>query len=140
MFFNIFSGVEFMKKMNLSEPDIFGGLVIDMPAKRDDTNKYVDLIWPNLNYPPYVSGGGFIMNSKAAFLLQSEIPKNPLIPIDDAFLGICMHQAGKTENIHLLPNICQWGFENDHDKFNICNIRKCMLYHNFLPEENLGIG
>ena len=41
-------------------------------------------------YPPYVSGGGFIMSSliaKKIFLVMQTIP---VIPIDDAYLGICL--------------------------------------------------
>lgn len=50
-------------------------------------------------YPKYISGGGFLVNWKAVRVLQEQIPKNPVIPIDDAFIGVCMYKAGLSLNL-----------------------------------------
>ena len=53
-------------------------------------------------YPNYVSGGGFIMNWNAAKNIQKQIPLNPVSPIDDAFIGICLQRAGLSNNLRIL--------------------------------------
>ena len=60
---------------------------------RSPKSKYEDLVWPKTKYPPYVSGGGLVMNRAAVQVLRNAIPKNPVIPIDDAFVGICLKSA-----------------------------------------------
>ena len=59
------------KKASLKEPEgsIFGSLLETQPVERHST-KYGDNLWPSHDYPTYVSGGGFLMNRKAAMALQ----------------------------------------------------------------------
>jgi hypothetical protein len=60
--------------------------------------KYVDVVWNETHYPPYCSGASLFMNKGAVNVMKNNIGKLPKIPIDDAFLGICMRKAGYSEN------------------------------------------
>ena len=59
------------RQQALKEPEgsIFGSLLETQPVERHST-KYGDNLWPSKDYPTYVSGGGFLMNKKAAMALQ----------------------------------------------------------------------
>ena len=51
--------------------------------------------WPEEVYPKYASGSGHIMTRNALFVLEGQMQLNPLISIDDAFIGICMTKGSK---------------------------------------------
>ena len=73
---------------------ILGSTLLTSPRITDPLNKYFvsSKVFKENVYPPYVSGGGFIMSSliaKKIFLVMQTIP---VIPIDDAYLGICLKQ------------------------------------------------
>ena len=53
------------------------------------------------------------MNWNAAKIIQKQIPMNPVSPIDDAFIGICLKRAGLSNNLRIL---------------NILNNNKIMVY------------
>ena len=57
------------KALKDPEGSIFGSLLETQPVERHST-KYGDNLWPSKDYPTYVSGGGFLMNKKAAMALQ----------------------------------------------------------------------
>ena len=42
------------------------------------------------------------MNWNAAKNIQKQIPLNPVSPIDDAFIGICLQRAGLSNNLRIL--------------------------------------
>ena len=66
---NIFRAKELVKTLDQEEPKIWGCRAAGQVCIKKEGHRYADFIWPKLNYPPYVSGGGFIMNSKEWFLL-----------------------------------------------------------------------
>jgi hypothetical protein len=83
-----------------------------------------------------VSGGGFIMNSIAMLKVQEMIKITPIIPIDDAFIGICLRRAGLENNIIKHEKFKSWGFRPfDEKKFNVCEIDKIIYFHKFSPDE-----
>ena len=61
-------------------------------------DKYVDLVFNEDHYPPYVSGASLFMNKAAVDVIKENIRKMPMIPIDDAFLGICLREGGYSGN------------------------------------------
>ena len=90
--------------------------------KRDEMTKYFvpEKIWPgDKTYPPYVSGGGFVMtrnlalklaqvrnplfnslaNQKSEYFDSLKVKNDiPIIPIDDAYLGCLIEEVNKREN------------------------------------------
>jgi len=59
-----------------------------------------------------------------------------MIPIDDAFIGICMRRAGLTKNIYRDERFKSWGFKPfDERRFDVCRINEVIYYHKFVPKE-----
>ena len=70
-------------------------------------------------YPPYVSGGGFVMTTSLALALAKSMADyfqskslqdkalkvKPPLPIDDAFLGVCLQNAGLTSGTDRKNNL-----------------------------------
>lgn len=122
------------------EAGIWGNKLPQQPKVKKDKSgvgkKYGDDIWPEDKYPPYVSGGGLVINRKAIFALQENIKITPIIPIDDAFIGVCMRRAGLQVFFvfFLFPDYFQdhvfadkrfhvWGFRpRDELKFDVCKV------------------
>jgi len=60
------------------------------------------------------------MNWLAAMAVLEQIPHNPIIPIDDAYIGICMQAAGFENQIYAQNGFESWGFRpRKWQKFNI---------------------
>ena len=93
------------------DPMMWGNRMIGGERLREDylgtgLDKYVDVVWNEPTYPPYVSGASLFMNKGAVDVIKNNIGKLPKIPIDDAFLGICMRKAGYNENhVGMIPKM-----------------------------------
>ena len=98
-------------------------------------------------YPPYVSGGGFIMTQPLAQKLLERMNSRsessfPPFPIDDAFLGQLLSEAGLTSSIRNNRGFKSWGL---HDvgpdgrgadgKDGICKILQVYTLHNIGPAD-----
>ena len=66
------------------------------------------------------------MNRKALFLLQGQIILNPLISIDDAFLGICMFKAGLEHRVFGIQEMRSFGISKST---NLCDIASSVSVH-----------
>ena len=51
-------------------------------------------LYPRDFYPPYVSGGAFVMTGKLALRLFEAALTTPMFPIDDAFVGVLLRKVG----------------------------------------------
>jgi hypothetical protein len=72
----------------------------------------------------------------AMLKVQEMIKITPMIPIDDAFIGICLRRAGLELNIIRNEKFKSWGFKPfDERRFDVCEIDKVIYYHSFLPKE-----
>ncbi|CBY36911.1 unnamed protein product [Oikopleura dioica] len=95
-------------------------------------DKYVDLVWNETHYPPYVSGASLFMNKGAVDVLKENIRKLPKIPIDDAFLGICMRKGGYNENhVGKIPAMIRFV---GRERTEVCEIEKSIAIHKYTPE------
>lgn len=128
---------DFTVAENITEPAIYGCQLGGQPAERKPGSRYADFKWPEPVYPKYISGGGFLMNRAAAVTLQKQIPRTPVISIDDAFIGIAMVKAGFPDHIHNQREMFRsWGFRNSpRDKFDICKINQIIYFHQFTVKE-----
>lgn len=125
------------RQATLKKPmgSIFGSLLETQPVERHST-KYGDNLWPVHDYPTYVSGGGFLMNRKAAMALQYYIKITPKINIDDAFIGVLMSRAGMGHQLFRDTRFHSWGFKPYYEKqFDVCEIDKVIYFHKFMPKE-----
>ena len=96
-------------------------------------------------YPPYVSGGGFIMTQPLAQILLERMNLKlksslPTFPIDDAFLGQLLSEAGLTSSIRNNRGFKSWGLADvgpDGRKADgedgICKVLQVYTLHNIGP-------
>ena len=73
------------------------GWVMKKSKRVDDVSDkyYVSRdLYPRDFYPPYVSGGGFVMTGRLALSLFEATLTTPMFPIDDAFVGVLMKKVG----------------------------------------------
>lgn len=135
---------------HVKEPFMMGSVLRNSPRVTDKSSKYFVSgdQYRAAYYPPYVSGGGFVMTTSLALALakamskyfgdSSSIMNIPPLPIDDAFLGVCLQNAGLTSAIRNNRGFKSWGL--DHSVLNgaddkICKILQLYSIHDISTEE-----
>lgn len=113
------------------KPDLFVGSRLEgSPRILDPTWKYYVSynLYPHKYYPPYVSGGGFIMSGSLAVRLFSASLRLPIFPIDDAFVGTLLKEVGvDPKNDRRFKS---WGVKQPSP----CHLSKLFTYHKSLPQ------
>lgn len=123
------------------ERHLFIGQLMDGSVPiRDSWSKYFvpPQLFPGKAYPVYCSGGGFLLSSRTARDLRSAAQHVPLFPIDDAYMGMCLQQAGLAPSGH--EGIRPFGVHLPGAKrlsFDPCLYRELLLVHRFAPYEML---
>lgn len=115
--------------------DIFTGSVLyPSPRITDPKSKYYvsSNLWNEKYYPPYVSGGGFVMSSVVAKKIFEAMKILPIIPIDDAFLGVCLKKLGMKPQNH--KGFKSWGVNQPRSR-DVCVYREIMTLHKLNSEE-----
>ena len=130
---NPFRLEELMDTAERTEPRIYGCTLGGQPVERAEHSRYADFKWNKGTYPKYVSGGGFLVNWAAALALQNQIPKTPIISIDDAYIGIAMELAGYGGDDYIKRDLkfLSWGYRSERKKYNVCEIDKIVYFHKF---------
>lgn len=137
VFVNTMNIVKYLKEVDPEKrQDLFvGSLLVNSPRILDPSWKYYvsDNLYPGKFYPPYVSGGGFLMSGDLAVRLFVASLKNLIIPIDDAFIGILL------KSINVEPQgdrgFRSWGMKNVND----CKLTKIKTYHKVSPEAMIDL-
>ncbi|XP_073507044.1 beta-1,3-galactosyltransferase 1-like [Phyllobates terribilis] len=109
-----------------------GALVLNARPFRNKASKwYVPKeIYPNNTYPPYCSGPGYVFSADMAAKIYNVAQEIRVIPMEDAFLGICLYE------LHIPPTVPPGGafniykFDYDH-----CKFRKLVIVHHYGREE-----
>ncbi|XP_005357683.1 acetylgalactosaminyl-O-glycosyl-glycoprotein beta-1,3-N-acetylglucosaminyltransferase [Microtus ochrogaster] len=123
------------------ESHLFTGQLMDGSVPiRESWSKYFvpPQLFPGKAYPVYCSGGGFLLSSRTARDLLSAARQVPLFPIDDAYMGMCLKQAGLAPSPH--EGIRPFGVRMPGAKrssFDPCVYRELLLVHRFAPYEML---
>lgn len=135
IFANVPNIVSYIESLSLSQQrNMFVGSVLyPSPRITDQRSKYYvsESLWPEKYYPPYVSGGGFIMSYVMAKKIFEAMKELPIIPIDDAFMGVCLRKLNLRPTNH--KGFKSWGVKYlDHDN---CVYREVMTFHKLQPEE-----
>ncbi|XP_069073689.1 acetylgalactosaminyl-O-glycosyl-glycoprotein beta-1,3-N-acetylglucosaminyltransferase-like [Pleurodeles waltl] len=126
-----------VKQTRGEDQHLFVGMLnIGMPLVRDTSSKYYvpEEIVANDSFPAYCSGGGILMSGFTSHAIFKASKKIPLIPIDDAYLGLCLQEAGLNPDSHIgvlpygitLPNV---------DTFHPCFYKDQLIVHRFVPYE-----
>lgn len=131
--FNIMRYIESHKNITIQRELFTGSVLWPSPRITNPKSKYYvsSNLWPDKYYPPYVSGGGFIMSTFVAAQLLEAMKKLAIIPIDDAFVGVCLKKLGIQPTNH--KGFKSWGISRG-DK-DVCVFRDVMTLHKLSPEE-----
>ncbi len=139
IFANTFNMVEYLQGQtgNDGSKHLFiGNLVLNTGPSRYPSNKYfvpVQVLESD-RYPPYCSGGGFLLSGFTAKTIYNMSRSIDLLPIDDVYMGMCLEKAGLKPTSHL--GVKADGLHipaKNLDKFHPCYYREMILVHKFLP-------
>ena len=67
-------------------------------------------------------------------LVQEQIPKTPIITIDDAFIGVCAEKANMTINYNIqhINNFKSSGLpKHPDDYYNLCQLNEQAFVHKY---------
>ena len=113
---------------------LYVGQVIS-PASpiRDPKSKYyIPQSYYDGAYPPYAGGGGFLFSGALLGRMSQVSSLIPLFPIDDVYVGMCIHALGIAPEKHS-------GFQTfdvaASDRENMCVHKKLMVIHQRTPRE-----
>lgn len=102
---------------------------------RDRNSKYfipVE-IYQNESYPPFPSGGGYLMSRQTVLGLNAAAQKRPLFPLDDVFVAFCLQDMGLRPTHH--HGFLTFGFSRPHQQSDPCAYRDIMVLHTLKPAE-----
>jgi len=109
-----------------------GSVLYPSPRITNPKSKYYvpSNLYGEKYYPPYVSGGGFVMSSLVAKRMFEVIKVTPIIPIDDAFIGICLKKLNIKPINH--KGFKSWGVDRKKD---VCVYKEIMTLHKVMEDE-----
>ncbi|XP_062393931.1 N-acetyllactosaminide beta-1,3-N-acetylglucosaminyltransferase 4-like [Sardina pilchardus] len=129
VFVNTENLVEFLKAHKPGNHLFTGYIHMHGGPSRDTTSKYfipVD-IYPNETYPPFPSGGGYLMSRQTVLDLHVTAQQITLYPLDDVFVAFCLHKMGFTPTHH--DGFLTFGFSHGQNYYNPCAYRDIMVLH-----------
>lgn len=140
VFANTDNMVEYLQhfEKNGGPKHLFTGYVLEYtgPVRDPNSKYYVPVqVQETHIYPPYCSGGGYLLSGYTALIIYKMSHSVPLHPIDDAFMGMCLAQAGLRPESHIGVRITGlYLASNKADGFDPCFYRGTLLVHRFLSE------
>ncbi|XP_033121076.1 uncharacterized protein LOC117120159 [Anneissia japonica] len=87
-------------------------------------------IYSGKYFPPYCSGGGYIISTDVIPAMYRAALKTPLLPIDDAFQGIVAKKTGVSPT--MIDQFKNYGGPSDH-----CALSSSMTVHGFKTADQL---
>lgn len=130
--------VEYLKSLKDSDGSkhlFIGNLMEYSPAIRESGSKYfvpAD-IYPSEYFPPYCSGGGYMLSGYTAHVIYNMSHSTDIITIDDAYMGMCMEKAGLGPASHGGIKVYGHRSPDNTDPLDPCYFRDILIVHRFLP-------
>ncbi|XP_026201216.1 N-acetyllactosaminide beta-1,3-N-acetylglucosaminyltransferase 3-like [Anabas testudineus] len=113
-----------------------GNLNINMEPIRTPGSKYfvpVQLHESDV-FPPYCSGGGFLLSGYTALVIYNMSQSITLLPIDDAYMGMCLGKAGLHPSSHIGVKAAGLDISSNRiDTHDPCLYKDLLLVHKFPP-------
>ncbi|KAF7216851.1 N-acetyllactosaminide beta-1,3-N-acetylglucosaminyltransferase 2 [Nothobranchius furzeri] len=121
---------------NETDLNLFVGDLISnaMPNREPSAKYYIPESFYKGAYPPYTGGGGVVYSGSLALRLTEVSERVRLFPIDDVYLGMCLHRLGITPSHH--PGFLTFDLSFT-DKDNPCAYKSVLLVHRRSPKEML---
>ncbi|XP_036444077.1 N-acetyllactosaminide beta-1,3-N-acetylglucosaminyltransferase 2 [Colossoma macropomum] len=106
------------------------------PSRQANTKYYIPESFYKGAYPTYAGGGGVVYSGALALRLQVVSRWVSLFPIDDVYLGMCLHRLGISPLHH--PGFLTFDLpEAEREK--PCAYRRVLLVHKRSPKEMLTL-
>ncbi|XP_054455972.1 N-acetyllactosaminide beta-1,3-N-acetylglucosaminyltransferase 3-like [Anoplopoma fimbria] len=137
IFANTNNMVEYIKGLKYSDGSkhlFIGYLMVNSPPVRNVQSKYFVSVnmYKSDYFPPYCSGGGFIMSVHTALVIYEMSKSIDLVPIDDAYMGMCLAKAGLRPASHIGVEPLGWNIPSSRiDKYDPCYFKEKLLVHGF---------
>ncbi|XP_075062272.1 beta-1,3-galactosyltransferase 5-like [Mixophyes fleayi] len=112
---------------------IHGQLQIHPPPDRWGKYAVPISIYPHRYYPPFVSGGGFLLPAELVPSLHWAASIIPIFPLDDVFFGF-LALAAKV-SFHHEPRFRSFGLKKD----NFCHYLDVLVVHGLEPQRMLEV-
>uniref|UniRef100_A0A671UQA8 Hexosyltransferase n=1 Tax=Sparus aurata TaxID=8175 RepID=A0A671UQA8_SPAAU len=125
---NIVEYLQNLKDNNGNKHLFTGRLRQDTGPIRSPRSKYFIpvQVYKSESYPPYCGGGGYLLSGYTASVIYSMSQSVDIIPIDDAYMAMCLAKAG-------LGPVSHKGI--DIDKYDPCFYKYILVAHRFLPAQ-----
>ena len=131
MFVNFNNIIKYIKKARAKgkmTKSILGSLIYtSVPVRRKESKYYVPYdVYRERYFPPYCSGGGYIISTDIIPAMYKHALTTPIIPIDDAYQGMLIDEVGAKLVDH--AGFLNWGGKSD-----TCSLHKpgLMIIHGF---------
>lgn len=126
------------ERTNETDMNLFIGDVINnaMPNREPSTKYYIPERFYKGVYPAYAGGGGVVYSGSLALRLSEVSQRVRLFPIDDVYLGMCLHRLGITPRHH--PGFLTFDLP-ETDRNNPCAYKSVLLVHRRSPKEMLTL-
>lgn len=123
---------------NKTQMDLIVGDVINnaMPNREPSAKYYIPERFYKGVYPPYAGGGGVVYSGSLALRLKEVCAKVRLFPIDDVYLGMCLHKLGLSPRHH--PGFLTFDLPVA-ERWNPCAYKSVLLVHRRSPKEMLAL-
>ncbi|KAF7205991.1 N-acetyllactosaminide beta-1,3-N-acetylglucosaminyltransferase 3 [Nothobranchius furzeri] len=124
-----------LKDNNGSEHLFTGHLISSVgPIRQPNSKYYVPVqLYESHSYPAYCGGGGFLLSGYTAMVIYNMSHSIPLLPIDDAYMGMCLAKAGLKPESHAGVRTAGLHLRGKKvDIYNPCYYREMILVHRFL--------
>lgn len=133
---NVISLVQWLQEYhetNGSKPLYAGNIQRDMQVVRNKKHRYY-VSFMDINrhtYPPYASGGGYVFSATLLPRLLTASRKVPMIPIEDACVGLYMRHIGigPVHDTRILPFVFCDRKETRLNERPICHLRDPLVLH-----------
>lgn len=110
-----------------------GNIQEDMEVVRDKKHRYFVSTkdFSKHIYPPYASGGGYVFSGGLLQKLLAASQKVPLIPVEDACIGLYMQRIGvkPVHSTKILPFVFCDSMKHSLSERPICHFREPLVLH-----------
>lgn len=140
---DIFVNVFYLKRRLSGSPRqdyITGSLISDGKPRRDSNSKWqlTEEMYPEDNFPPYVSGAGYVFSADLAARISWASRFVKMIPLEDVYVGLCLNIIGVrpvySRSLLTLRNL----FEIQNLEYDRCTFSKLVLVNGFKPSKLLS--
>ncbi|XP_030288446.1 N-acetyllactosaminide beta-1,3-N-acetylglucosaminyltransferase 3-like [Sparus aurata] len=133
---NMVEYLQSLKDNNGSKHLFTGSIMVGTgPIRHPGSRYFVPVqVHESESYPPYLSGGGYLLSGYTASVIYNMSQSIDIIPIDDAYMGMCLAKAGLGPMSHIGVKVFGVDLPSSKlDRYDACYYRDYLLVHRFLP-------